>query len=67
MGWKGGRRLGGDEVEICGLKVTLRAGFVGGVGRWESVDWVGRRGEASEVAMFAALPMSLVGGSMAQS
>jgi len=29
-GGKAGRREGGEEVEICGLKVTLRAGFVGG-------------------------------------
>lgn len=44
---KDGPRLGGLEVEICGLKVTLRAGFTGGVGRGE--DWVGRRGVVSDI------------------
>ena len=29
----GGRRLGGEDVETWGLKVTLRAGLAGGGGR----------------------------------
>lgn len=49
-GGKAGRgRLGGEAVETCGLKVTLRVGLLGGIGRASlGVEEVGRRGEASE-------------------
>ena len=62
--WEGkpGRRVGGEEVVTCGLKVTLRGGL--GDGRagmdcgWEGVmeeelEWVGKRGVVSEEDMMA--------------
>lgn len=53
-GGKTGLRLGGLDVEIWGLKVTLRAGLVGGDGR-ASCEGEGRRGEDSDMAVEEAM------------
>lgn len=52
----GGRdRLGGLLVDICGLKVTVRAGLAGGLGRWDEEDVVGMRGARSGSAAEEAM------------